>query len=153
MNKSVPNYVTTLKSTPESISEEKSIILGHPRSVTSYNLGWPWVTLDDLETWRVMYSKLVGAYFGSGIHLALNTDPETRFGMTENKQQKRPLAHAWPCETLTSGWLYRAPRYPQTSNSLRAMKKHTPESKKTHSAAIDRKIRRFRPNMASCTTS
>ena len=48
------------------------------------------MTLDDLDTWRVIFSQFVGADSVSGIHFALNNDPEAqdsykvRFGITEN---------------------------------------------------------------------
>ena len=60
------------------------------------------MTLDDLDTWWVMYSQFLGADSGSGIYFALNNDLEARYTytvrivMTENGQRKRLLT----CVTL-----------------------------------------------------
>ena len=45
MSKLVPNWVSTLQNTLKSMSGEKLVVLGNPRSVTLYDLGWPLMTL------------------------------------------------------------------------------------------------------------
>ena len=46
------------------------------------------MTFDDLDTWRVVYSQLVGADSKSGISFALNNDPDA-WDKTESNFEKR----------------------------------------------------------------
>ena len=48
----------------------------HSRSSEASDLIWPQMTLDDLDTWQVMYSVFLGAAFEFGTSFTLNNDPE-----------------------------------------------------------------------------
>ena len=85
------------------------------------------MTLDDFDTWRVMYSKFVYAYYKYDIYFALINYPEAldsqevRVAMTENEQWKRPLAHV-TLGNLEPGASASGSQTSQTPNSLHATK-------------------------------
>ena len=110
------------------------------------------MTFDDLDTWRVIYNQFVGVDSKSGISAALNNNSYTQDScqiriITAEMSYGNAPWYSWPSVTLTPEQLYMGRRYSLTPIMLSAMQKNTPESNETRPDTIDRKIRRFRPNM------
>ena len=67
-----------------------------------------WMTLDDLDTWRVIYSICLGAYMKSSIHFGLYGDPqaqdsyEVRIAITERSLENGPYFFFSP--RRAGGW-------------------------------------------------
>ena len=116
------------------------------------------MTSDDLDTWWVFHSQFVGADSRYGISFALNNVPaaqdssKVRKNNDRNWLRKRSMAGVTlrdlDPETTVYGFSLSLNIINVACNA-----KPTPESNETHPDTIDRKIRRFRPNMTSCMAS
>ena len=110
------------------------------------------------DTLRVVFSQFVGVDSKSGISFVLNNVPEAqgsckfRKNNGRNGLQKRSMAGVTLRDLDPGATVY---GFLISLNIINAAcnANPTPESNETHPDTIDRKIRRFRPNMTSCMTS
>ena len=77
----------------------------HSRSPELSDLIWPWMFLDDLDTWWVIYSVFISADFESGLRFVVNNDAEAQDSykvriMTAEMSHGNGQRHPWPCVTF-----------------------------------------------------
>ena len=113
------------------------------------------MTSDEFDTWRVVNSQFVGADSKSGIRFVLNNVPEAqdsckvRQNKCRNGLHKRPMAGVTLRDLDPGTTVYGFSISLNTINAACNAKTNTPECNVPHPDTIDRKIRRYLPNMTS----